>query len=128
MFTIAIFDHDKSIIELYQKYLKTADSVESIVYTFSNEQDVLNFVKENHIDVLITEYISDKTTIRDLEHHCGLEFLQSIKIHVPKIKIMICSTYSSHWVSDSLDNVIGIKKPVRKDEFLKTFKLLIKTG
>lgn len=128
MITIVIFDYDKSIIRLYEKHIKTLEDKRLIVHTFSNEQDVLNFVKTKHVDVLITECIKDEAHIRGLEHNCGLEYLQNIRTHLPNIKIMICSTYSSHWVSELLNNVVGIKKPTERGEFLRVLKLLIKTG
>lgn len=128
MITIVIFDYDKSIIGLYEKHIKTLEDKRIVVHAFSKEQDVLNFVKTNRVDILITECIGDETHIRGLEHNCGLQYLQNIRTHLPNIKIMICSTYSSHWVSELLNDIVGIKKPIGRGEFLRILKSLIKTG
>lgn len=128
MITIVIFDYDKSIIGLYEKNIKTLGDKQLIVHTFLNERDVLNFVKTNHVDILITECIKDETHIRGLEHRCGLEYLQNIRTHLPNIKIVVCSTYSCHWIKDLLNGVVYIKKPAERGEFLKVLKSLIKTG
>lgn len=128
MITVAIFDYDKNIPDLYEKFIQTIKDEEFLVYKFSKENDVIDFIKSNHVDIIITECIKDEEDVHDLKHYCGLEFLKNIRNHMPDIKIMICSMYSSHWVSKLLKSVVSTEKPAQKDEFLRVFKLLIKTG
>ncbi len=123
MITIVIFERNEGVRNVYEKFISTFYK-DAKIFKFSETKDVLNFLKENSVQILVTEYVPDERC-EDKTHDCGNAFLQEIMRISPETRIMICTNYIPD-EKNSKDNII-LRKPVHKGDFIGGLKSLLKT-
>lgn len=62
---IIIFDDHQTIIDTLSVYFKNAKNYK-VVGTFTKSKDILNFVKKNTVDVIISDLLTDEELGTDL--------------------------------------------------------------
>ncbi len=125
MVTIAIFEHDTAVRNLYKKIISSYFKDKDIeTFEFSEEKDVLNFLRNNSVQILITEYIPTGKGPEDKEYNCGSGFIKKIRDLSPKIQILTCTNHLPE-DKNSKNNIV-LRKPFHRGDLVEALRVLLK--
>ncbi|MEK3854150.1 response regulator transcription factor [Cytobacillus sp. FSL H8-0458] len=117
MFKVLLVD-DESIITMgLQALLDWEDYGFEIVSTAESGEEALQFLKQNPIDLLVTDILMEEMT--------GLELIKEVKKVQPKVKSIVLTGYQEfEFIKQGL--LLGIEnylvKPVDEDELVSTIR------
>lgn len=115
---IVIVDDEKLITQSIQSLLLI--EFEILCTTFNNPMKALEFIKENNVDLVISDFLMPEMN--------GIEFLKQVKTYQPGATSILLTGYSDKENAIKAINEVGIyrylEKPWDNDDFL----LSVKTG
>lgn len=114
MTTIGIFEPDKNVRDVYEKFISSSHK-DVEIFKFSTREEVLGFIKENSVQILIAEYVPDEKGV-----NCGNKFLQEVRRISSEMRIIICTNYLSE-DKNSKNNIV-LRKPVHRGDFISALK------
>lgn len=99
---IVVVDDEVQITELLKTFIECA-STNSNVYTFNNAAEARSFIKENSIDLLITDY--------KMPEYNGIQLMEELS---PEVKKVLISGYVSEIAEERLNQLDAVffEKPV----------------
>ena len=119
MYKLVLVDDETLSLNILSKLISSSNTGFELTKTFDNAQDALSYLRNNHVDVIISDI--------SMPGMNGLDFLKSVKLDFPDIVFIFLTGYKnfeymkfaiSHNVADYLT------KPLDKNELLQ---LLAKT-
>lgn len=117
MYKVLLVDDEPLITIGLKALLDWADYGFEIVSTAESGEEALAYLKENQIDILVTDIMMGEMT--------GLELIKEVKILQPKVKCIVLTGYQEFgFIKQGL--LLGIEnylvKPVDEEELLKTIR------
>ncbi|MCJ7843218.1 response regulator transcription factor [Lederbergia sp. NSJ-179] len=121
MYKVLLADDEPLITEGLKALIDWEDYGFEVIHISEDGEDALTFIKENAIDLLVTDIIMPKRT--------GLELFEEAKKLQPQVKCIVLSGYEEfNYVKKGM--VLGIEnylvKPVDEEELLKTVQTVSK--
>lgn len=114
MLKVLLLDDKKSIIEGMKELIDWESCGFEIAAALGRTDEALKFVRENHVDLLITD-------IR-MPHMSGLELIEEVKKFKPHLRFAIISGYAEfEYVKQALNRKVDgyLLKPVDEDELIE---------
>jgi two-component system, response regulator YesN len=117
MYKVLLVDDEPLITTGLKALLDWADYGFEVVSTAESGEEALSYLKENQIDILVTDIMMEEMT--------GLELIKEVKILQPKVKCIVLTGYQEfEFIKQGL--LLGIEnylvKPVDEEELLKTIR------
>lgn len=117
MYKVLLVDDEPLITIGLKALLDWADYGFEVVSTAESGEEALAYLKENQIDILVTDIMMGEMT--------GLELIKEVKILQPKVKCIVLTGYQEFGlIKQGL--LLGIEnylvKPVDEEELLKTIR------
>lgn len=119
MYNVLIVDDEQGILDGFQKLINWNEFGIAKVITALSAENAIELMKNNHIDILISDVCMDKMN--------GIELIAYCIKHYPHIKHMIQSGYDDfHYVKEAMH--LGIEnyllKPVNEEELISSLILI----
>jgi DNA-binding NarL/FixJ family response regulator len=89
---IIIFDDHQTIIDTLSVYFKNAKNYK-VVGTFTKSKDILNFVKKNTADVIISDLLTDE--------ELGTDLISMLRKNAPESIIIVYSAVTLDFIKES---------------------------
>jgi two-component system, response regulator YesN len=117
MYKVLLVDDEPLITIGLKALLDWEDYGFEVVSTAESGEEALSYLKENQIDILVTDIMMAEMT--------GLELIKEVKILQPKVKCIVLTGYQEfEFIKQGL--LLGIEnylvKPVDEEELLKTIR------
>ena len=114
--TIVIVDDEKMVLKSLSSFLSL--ETEYRVETFLSPQEALQFIKNNDVDLVVSDYL-----MPDMD---GLTFLELVKNEKPEVPRIILTGYADKENAIKAINDVGlfqyIEKPWNNDDLLIIFR------
>ena len=114
--TIVIVDDEEMVLKSLNSFLSLETNYN--VITFISPQDALAFVKDNDVDLVVSDYL-----MPDMD---GLTFLELVKNEKPEVPRIILTGYADKENAIKAINDVGlfqyIEKPWNNDDLLIIFR------
>ncbi|KGM45291.1 hypothetical protein NP83_06870, partial [Neobacillus niacini] len=119
MYKVLLVDDEPLITTGLKALLDWEDYGFEVVSTAESGEEALSYLKENQIDILVTDIMMAEMT--------GLELIKEVKILQPKVKCIVLTGYQEfEFIKQGL--LLGIEnylvKPVDEEELLKTIQII----
>ncbi|MBK7700366.1 MAG: response regulator transcription factor [Saprospiraceae bacterium] len=89
---IILFDDHQTIIDTLSVYFKNAKNYK-VVGTFTKSKDILNFVKKNTVDVIISDLLTDE--------ELGTDLISMLRKNAPASIIIVYSAVTLDFIKES---------------------------
>ena len=119
MYKIIIADDDVKFLEQFKKITDWERFEMSVAASFDNAEDVLEYVKNNIVDAIITDIAMPDMT--------GLDIAKYIYDNYPNVKVMLFSAFQSFkYAHEALEyGVVGyMTKPIYFEKLYKNLEKL----